>query len=263
MAALSGKSGRVYAAPLVIDDGEDTWAETVVGGVALSTVTGKVGNAARATTTGIGATTLLMSEAITKDLTAYDAVVGYFRASVSTSTGDLHLQLDDTASCASPIEDLSIPALSANTWRLCCMRLATPASLGSIISVGLYQNTDLADGTFDVDDVYAVAEVDGIKSWTVNYKQSVGNSTDFQSDGVTEYTPTITDWSGSFSGDKDGAPLAMGSAVYAAFGESKTSTQNWVGQIIITGVTPKTAYDGLVTYDYTFVGTGHLEVPTT
>lgn len=106
-------------------------------------------------------------------------------------------------------------------------------------------------------------EINGIKSWTINYKQSVGNSTDFQSDGVTEYTPTITDWSGSFTGDKDGAPIDITAGVVAgSFKESETAGQLWTGNVIVTGIAGKTAYDGLVTYDYTFVGTGALTVAT-
>jgi len=263
MAALSGKNGRVYAANLLVEDCEDTWNESdPVAGVAISTVAGVSGNAARATTTTVGAATLLMSEVISKDLSTYDALGFWIRSSVNTVDGDLEVQLDDTVACASPVETLSVPALTANEWRFCVVRFATPASLTTLISVGLYQSADLADGTFDIDAVYALAETDGMKNWSIDYTADTVEVTDFQSDGVAEYIPTITRWSGSFDGDKDGAPLSIGSEIYLGLGESKTETQVWGGAAILTGVSASTAFDGAVTYSYTLQGTGRLSVPT-
>lgn len=117
MAKIAGKNGNVYTTSLLVEDCEDTWDEQVVSGVALSTTTGKVGtNAARATTTSVGATTILMSETISKDLSEYDSIILWIRSSVNTAAGDLRILLDDTANCASPLEDLQVPALVANTW---------------------------------------------------------------------------------------------------------------------------------------------------
>ena len=263
--AISGKSGRVYKEHLIIEDCEDTWDEAdPVAGVTISTTTGKVGNAARATTVGVGATTLLMSEVISKDLTGADAVTFWIRSSVSTSAADLRLYLDDTAVSVSPLEDLQIPALTANTWKLCSLRLSDPSLLGSLISVGLYQQVDLADGTFDIDEVYAVEEVEGINTWSISFDQSTVAVTDFQDEGVTAKISTISEWSGSFSGFKDAAPLTIGgSSIYVSFAEDKASDlKTFNGKVILTNLSDETAFDGAVSYSYTFEGTGLLEFPT-
>ena len=266
MAAITGKTGRLYGAPLLVEDCEDTWGEHVEGGVTLSTITGKDingGNAVRATAVTVGAGALLMSEAITKNLTAYHGISFWVRSSVNTAAGDLRLLLDDNAECVSPLENLLIPALTANTWRLCNLRLATPSLLGAVISVGLYQQVNLADGTFDVDSVYALKEVAGIKNWSVDYAFDPLDVTDYQSDGVREVIAGRSQWSGSFDGDKDGAPLSVGVIVYVALNEDKSSNAGtWVGQALLTGISAAAPSDGVVTYSYKFEGTGPLEIPT-
>ncbi|MDH5664743.1 MAG: hypothetical protein OEY10_00395 [Nitrosopumilus sp.] len=250
----------------MMEDCEDTWNETVTGGVALSTTTGmdiNGGSAVRATTTTVGATTILMSEVVSLNLTAYHAVSFWIRSSVNTSAGDLRFQIDDTGSLASPLEDLLIPALTANVWKHCVLRLSDPSLLGSVISIGLYQQTDLADGTFDVDSVYALAETAGIGTWSIDYTVDAADTTDFQSDGVSEFIAGVSQWSGSFSGQKEGAPLSIGSIQYLALSEKYTTdTTLWSGQAVITGLAASTDKGSPVTYDYSFQGTGPLEQPT-
>ena len=261
MAHIAGKAGHVYGGALLIEDCEDVWVAGT-GPSAMSVVTGKVGTyAVRDTTTTLGAAALMMTEIIAKDLTSYDGVYFWFRSSLTTAAGDMALLLDDTALCATPLEVLSLPALTAATWKQCFVRLADPTLLGSLISVGMRQVTDLADGTFDVDDVEALAELDGMKSWTLDYTADTLETTDFGSAGVKEYIIGGSGWSGSFEGMKDGVPLSIGSEVYLTLGESSTASQNWIGKVIITGAHPNTSADGIVTYSYDYQGTGALEMP--
>ncbi len=263
MAHLSGKNGGVYTESLLVEDCEDSWDEHVEGGCTSSTTAGKVGtNAARVTTVAVGADVVMMSEVITKDLTAYHALIFWARSSLSPSALSLKLQLDDTAECASPLESLVVPALTAATWQHCLAVLSDPSALASLISVGLYADIDLADGTFDIDDVRAVKEDQGIKSWTLDYVQEMLEVTDFANSGVRAYIPGGSGWSGSFEGFKDAAPLAIGSEVYLALGETDTPGQSWIGKAIIMAVHPSTGFDGLVTYSYDFQGTDALQVPT-
>ena len=261
MAHIQGKAGHVYGGALLVEDCEDVW---VAGDAAsaMSVVTGKVGTyAVRDTTTTLGAAALMMTEVIAKNLTDYDGVYFWFRSSLTTAAADLALLLDDTALCASPLEILSLPALTAATWKQCFVRLATPASDGSLISVGMRQVTDLADGTFDIDDVEALAELDGLKSWTLDYTADTLETTDFADSGVKSYIIGGSGWAGSFEGLKDGVPLSIGSEVYLTLGESATASQNWIGKVIITAAHPVTSADGIVTYAYDYQGTGALEVP--
>lgn len=261
MAKLAGKNGAVYTTNTVVENCEDTWAEQVVSGVTLSTTTGKVGtNAARATTVGVGATTILMSEAISIDLSTYDAIVLWIRSSVNTSAGDIRILLDNTANCASPLEDLQVPALTAATWTRVLLKFATPANLTAVISIGLKQQVDLADGTFDVDDVQALQLADGVNAWTLDYKGNTEEVTDFASAGVEAHIPTTSGWAGGFEGFKDGVPLGFGSEVYLSLSESATSGQCWIGNAVITGINPNTQAKSVVTYKYTYQGTADLQV---
>ena len=261
MAKLAGKNGGIYTTNLLVENAEDTFNEQVVSGVTLSTTAGKVGtNAARATTVGVGATTILMSEAISVDLSTYDAIVLWIRSSVNTSAGDLRILLDNTANCASPLEDLQVPALAAATWTRVLLKFATPANLTAIISIGLKQQVDLADGTFDVDDVQALQLVDGMNAWSLDYKGNTEEVTDFANAGVEAHIPTTSGWNGGFEGFKDGVPLGFGSEVYLALAESATSGQCWIGNAVITEINPNTQAKGVVTYKYTYTGTADLQI---
>ena len=264
MAHISGKAGHVYGGALLIENCEDAWNEQVIGGCTQNVATGKVGTyCATTATVGIGATTLIASEEVSKDLQTYDGIYWWAKAAtISTVAGDLQLHLSQHALCATPEETLNYPALTAATWKQCFARLASPAGVPAVISVGVYQNVNLGDDTFSIDDVEALAELDGMKSWTLDYTADTLETTDFGSAGVKEYIIGGSGWSGSFEGLKDGAPLGIGAEVYLTLGESSTASQNWLGKVIITGAHPNTSADGIVTYGYDYQGTGALEMPS-
>jgi hypothetical protein len=92
-----------------------------------------------------------------KDISQYDYIEFWVRSSVATSSGNLKILLDDTASCASPIETLSVPALSIDTWTFCRVALANPEDDTAIISVGLEYDSDLGACTVWLDDISVVA----------------------------------------------------------------------------------------------------------
>lgn len=259
MPAISGKTGHVYTNSLVVEDCSDTWNEQAIGGVTLSTTTGKDGNAARATTVGVGVS-ILMSEVISVDLSAYKTIMAWVRSSVATSAGNLQLLLDNTANCASPLETLNIPALLANTWTRVLLHLSNPAALTAVISIGLKQAIDLADGMFDIDDVRALKSVPGTGAWTLTYKSGTEETTDFDSLGIEEHISTILGWSGTFEGLKKDVPLSIGQQAWLSLSESTTAGQAWNGQAVITDVEPSVDTKGIVGYKYSFIGTGELQV---
>ena len=261
--AISGKVGNVYSSALLLEDCEDVWTAGSAASV-ISVVTGKVGTyCVRDTTTALGAITLMMYEDITStNLTAYDGIYCWLRSSVTTAAGNLQVIIDETAACAVRLESLNVPILTAATWKQFFGRLSDPSILNAVVSVGLYQVTDLADGTFDVDDVQALKEIDGIKSWTLDYASDTLEATDFDDAGIKSYIIGGSSWSGSFEGYKDTTPLGIGSEVYLVLGESTTAYQNWIGKVIITACHPSTSHDGIVTYSYDFQGTGALETPS-
>ena len=260
--AISGKVGNVYSSALLVENCEDVWTQGTAA-TTCSTTTGKVGTfAARGTTVAAGATTLLQYEDFSSaDLTAYDGIYCWLRSSLTTAAGDLQVIIDETSACAVRLEALNVPILTANTWRQFFGRLSDPSVLNAVISVGLYQVTDLADGTFDVDDVEALKEIDGIKSWTLDYTADTLEATDFDDVGIKAYIIGGSGWSGSFEGYKDTTPLGIGAEVYLVLGESTTAYQNWIGKAIITACHPATSHDGIVSYSYDFQGTGALESP--
>ena len=112
--------------------------------------------------------------------------------------------------------------------------------------------------------VDAAAEVTGIKNWTIDYTVDTVEVTDFADSGVATYLPTISRWSGTFDGLKDGVPLTLGTsatAITIKLYETQTASQFWTGDCFITGITSNTSFDGAVTYAYTYQGTAALTVP--
>jgi hypothetical protein len=262
MSHISGKLGNVYANALVLEDCEDVWVQGTAD-TTVSNVAGKVGvNCVRGTTVTVGATTLLMTEDFAPvDITTYDGIYFWIRSSVLTAADDLNFLLDETAACGSADETFAIPICAAAVWRQCFFRMVAPSALNALVSVGLYQKANLADGTFDIDDVEALKDVAGIKSWSLDYTADLLESTDFADVGAKSYIVGSTTWQGSFEGYKDGVPLSIGSEVTLVLGESTTAGNNWMGKAVITGCHPAATFDGIVTYSYDFFGTNILTPP--
>ena len=121
------------------------------------------------------------------DISRYDYLEGWIKSTVATSAGNLKILLDDTANCASPLETLSVPALSADTWTYVRIQLSTPELDTSIISVGLEYDSDLGACTVWLDDIRAVAndtitwETVPSQLWTID---KAAQQIVFSTDGV-------------------------------------------------------------------------------
>ena len=110
--------------------------------------------------------------------------------------------------------------------------------------------------------VSAGGVVAGIKSWTLDYTVEALNTTDFADSGVSAFIPGITQWSGTFEGYKEGIPITgLHTEVLVTLKETQVTDEDWEGQAIITSISPNTDHDGIVSYSYTFQGTGALVVP--
>jgi hypothetical protein len=107
--------------------------------------------------------------------------------------------------------------------------------------------------------------VNGIREWSIDYVAAALDDSGY--DGGQDKTFIIgqKEWSGSFSGFKNQAPLAIGVSLLCLFHEdSAVATQNWEGNAFITNIRPSSSVDGVVTYAYDFQGTGALiTIPTT
>ena len=105
-----------------------------------------------------------ISDSITSiNLSGYDYVEFWIKSTMATAAGDLQLLLDNTASVASPLETLDVPALVANTWTFCRVALANPRLDTAIISVGLSYTTDIGAATVWLDDIRAA--LDSSATW--------------------------------------------------------------------------------------------------
>lgn len=263
---IAGKYGNVYGSALLVEDCEAAWDEHTNAHVVETAddIVYKVGtySAKFAVDADAVAGELLSTHNPgSKNLTTYDGVYWWARSSVTSAAGGLQLILSETAECGVEDEALNFPALAINTWKQCFARLATPSALNAVISVGLHYVTDIGAVDLWIDDVEALAEIDGIKSWTLDYTADTLETTDFDDAGIKAYIVGGSNWSGSFEGYKDGVPLGIGSEVYLTLGESISDYQNWIGKVFITGAHPNTSSDGIVTYSYDFQGTGELGIP--
>ena len=146
---------------ILVEDCEDAWDESVDSGVTSTADTSdyKVGTASAhlAVDDSVSAGDILATEAITStDLSSATKIRMWIKSSVDTAAGDLQLLLDDSADCATPLETLDIPALTANTWTEVELTLANPASDTAIISVGLKYVTDLGACDIWLDDLEGI-----------------------------------------------------------------------------------------------------------
>ena len=112
---------------------------------------------------GASAGDFITDSITSKDISKYDYIEMWVKSTVATSAGNLKLLLDDSASCASPIETLSLPALTADTWTYCRMALSYPELDTAIISIGFEYDSDLGACVVWIDDIKAV--IDASATW--------------------------------------------------------------------------------------------------
>ena len=145
---------RLHACASVFDESVDSDFT-----VALDTKDKKQGTQSCKFTIAAGASAGdLATDSITsKDISGYDYVEFWVKSTVATSAGNLKVHLDDTANCASPVESISIPALSADTWTFVRDKIDNPELCSAIISVGLEFDSDLGACTVWLDDISAVS----------------------------------------------------------------------------------------------------------
>jgi len=265
MARIVGYGGSVYIGSQLVEDCEDAWNEQAGTGVTATadTTDYKVGGAsAKFVLTDAALVAITASEVVSSmDLSTYAELLFWAKCSIGLSAADFQLLIDNHALCVSPENTLDIPALTANIWKFCKVA-GTFTGATAIISVGLKQAVDKGALSIWLDDIRAAKAIAGVKSWKVDYVFEVVETTGFDSGGARAYVPTLKGWSGSFEGYKDGAPLTIGSVVGLELQESSTSTQQYRGSAIITGLHPSVSVDGLAVVSYDFQGTHGLEIPT-
>jgi hypothetical protein len=103
----------------------------------------------------------------TLDLSDYTHVEMWVESTVALSSGDYILGLDDGDIVAggNDLENLNVPAVSADTPTYVRMAIDRPDEASAIISVGLEMNVDKGAHTIHVDDIKAVR--DDTAEWTL------------------------------------------------------------------------------------------------
>ena len=101
----------------------------------------------------------------------------------------------------------------------------------------------------------------GIRAWAIDMVGDAVEITDFTDSGHRAYLAGLDSWSGSFEGF--GQPgwstsAAIGSTYMGSFYVSSATSDCYSGSIIITGVSPSVAVDGVAMVAYTFQGTKAL-----
>lgn len=150
-----------YGASKLLEDCEDAFDEDVAANITAATDAAdfKTGSAAAkftvaaAAAAGDHATELIASI----DINEMTHLAFWIKSSVDTEAGDLQILLDDTAKCASPLETLDVPALTAGRWKHCLVALANPETDLALISVGLKYTVDIGTCVILLDDIRAVA----------------------------------------------------------------------------------------------------------
>lgn len=146
---------------LLLDDGEDVWAEKTDVDFVQSIIAGEAGtgNAVRFAIAAGASAGDSVSEAIPlADLTPYGKIRLRVRSSIALASGDLQILLDNTALVASPVHTLNIPVLAADTWTTVDLVYTPTTGTEAIISVGLKQAVDKGAFNFDIGEVWAMKD---------------------------------------------------------------------------------------------------------
>ncbi|MBA7542379.1 hypothetical protein ES705_34700 [subsurface metagenome] len=131
---------------LLIEDCEDAWDEYVQADVTSTADAADkiVGAASSKLDVAVDAAVgRLATEAFApKDLSPYKYLKVWVKSSIALDAGELDIMLDDHPECVSPLKELAIPALSADTWTQLALDMGDTSGLTAIISIGIDMNTD-------------------------------------------------------------------------------------------------------------------------
>jgi hypothetical protein len=93
------------------------------------------------------------------DLRTYNYIKLWIRSTVACNLADLQFLLDEHPMCVSPLKNVSIPALVANTWTEVTLALGDASGLGAIISLGVNMAVDKGIFVVNIDQIRATKGV--------------------------------------------------------------------------------------------------------
>ena len=91
----------------------------------------------------------------TVDVSKLDSIQLWVKATSTTVKGDYEIVVDDTAGCTSTLENIDLPVLVANTWKLVALGIADNSDMTAIKCVGLNVAVDKGVQNVNLDQVVA------------------------------------------------------------------------------------------------------------
>ena len=154
---LKGSVTANGVADKTLSKGDAVWSAQTDVTSAADTTDKKEGTGSADLTIAVGFTTGLaayedLSETV--DLTATDSIQLWVKSSVATAAGDIEIILDDSSGCGRSLENLDVPVLVANTWKLATIAITDKTDMSAIKCVGLNVVTDNGAQVVNVDNVY-------------------------------------------------------------------------------------------------------------
>jgi len=140
------------------DDCETTWTAKTNVTVADETSDYKEGSTAQKITPAADFTTGILAyrDQALGDKSAYEGVRIWVKPSIALTAGQLEVVISNSAACATEEENIDLPAMSADTWYLWFVDIATPSGINSIDSIGLKATADFGACDILIDDIHFV-----------------------------------------------------------------------------------------------------------
>jgi hypothetical protein len=144
-------STRIHSCAVTFDETTDTEMPQEVDSKDF-----KRGGSSLKITTSAGDGSFITDSIASLNISGYTHLEGWVKATTALAASDFNILLDDTASCASPVETLAVPAVSADIWTFFRIELANPEDDTAIISVGIEYNANSGTNTVWFDDLRVV-----------------------------------------------------------------------------------------------------------
>ncbi len=91
----------------------------------------------------------------TVDISSIDSIQLWVKVATTTASGDLEIAVSATAGCSSPLENIDLPVLVANSWKLVALGIADNSDMTAVKCVGIGLTTDAGRQTIKLDEIVA------------------------------------------------------------------------------------------------------------
>jgi flagellin-like protein len=126
----------------------------------------------------------------TVDISKIDSIQLWVKATSTTAKGDYEIVVDDTAACTSPLENIDLPVLVADTWSLVTIGISDNSDMTAIKCVGLNVVVDNGLTTLNLDEVVAQGQATALLLTLTNTLEGepidVGEPGDSDANGVAD-----------------------------------------------------------------------------